>query len=102
MEDTGAVVREGKLRTVDSIWSHSHHTHLWKIKGRNTKGYIFTHPMGTVGFHLEIVLECTLTGALEADPAAHAVEHSLNTGYPVGCSSTVEALMRQEDIIGSS
>ena len=72
MEDTGAVVSEGQFRTVNSIWSHRHHTHLGG-KNKETKGYTFTHPMGTVGFHLEIVLERRLIGTFEADPTAHPV-----------------------------
>ena len=45
----------------------------WKEKNKETKGYTFTHPMGTVGFHLEIVLERRLIGTFEADPTAHPV-----------------------------
>ena len=52
--------------------------------------------MGTAGLHLKIVLESILTGALEADPATHAVQHSLNAGYTVGWSSTVETLQRED------
>ena len=90
MEDTGAVVGEGELGTVNPVWSHRHQTHLGgKVKSRNSrksrkKGYSSTHPMGTAGFDLEIVLKCKLTGALKADSTTHAVQHSLHTGYTVG------------------
>ena len=45
----------------------------WEEKIKENKGYTFTHPMGTVGFHLEIVLERRLIGTFEADPTAHPV-----------------------------
>ena len=73
VEDTGSVVSEGQLGTVNSIRSHRDHTHLWKARSEKVKGKTTTHPMGTVGFHLKIVLEWTLTGTLKTNPSTHTV-----------------------------
>ena len=48
--------------------------------------------MGTVSFHLEIVLKWILTGTLETNPSTHTVEHPLDPSYPVGCFPAMEAL----------
>ena len=48
--------------------------------------------MGTVGFHLEMVLKWILTGALKTNPTTHTVQHPLNPSHSVGCFPAMEAL----------